>query len=88
MSHLVLTFNITNERIMNRLLSLSFEGKVAKWFTTLPHQYINIWEELCQAFIKRFTTDGDDNTFLSLITCIKRYLYEFVDDFNIQFEKT
>lgn len=81
------SFNIINETMMTQLLLHSFEEKVAKLFRTLAPQSITTWGELCQDFIKSFTDDGDDNTFLSLIACIKRCLHETVDDFNIHFEK-
>ena len=82
------SFDIIDEIVMNRLLSYSFEGKAAEWFRTLTPQSINSWGELCQALIKIFATYGDDSTFLSLIACIKRYLHESIDDFNIIFERT
>jgi len=40
-------FDITNENMMTRLLSHSFECKVAEWFRTLTSQSINSWGELC-----------------------------------------
>lgn len=88
MSYLALSFNISNESIITHLLEYSFKGKVNKWFKILTPQSITTWGQLCQAFIKRFTTDGDDSSFLSFIACIKRYSNEMVDDFNTFFEKT
>jgi len=82
------SFDITDEIVMTRLLSHSFEGKVAEWFITLIPQSINSEGELCQDLIKIFSRDGDDSTFLILIACIKRYPHESIDDFNIRFKKT
>jgi len=84
---LALSFDIIDETIMTRFLLYSFKGKVVEWFITLTPQSINTWREMCQALIKRFTEDGGDSTFLSLIACIKRHPCESVDDFNIRFEK-
>lgn len=84
---LALSFDITDEMVMNILLSHSFEGKVVEWFQTFTPKSINTWGELCQALIKIFVTDGDDSTFLSLIACIKRHPHESINEFNIIFEK-
>lgn len=83
-SLLASSFDINDGTIMMRLLSYSFKVKVATWFGTLTFQSINRWGELYQDLIKRFAEDGDDNTFLSLIACIKRYLHESIDDFNLR----
>jgi len=81
-------FDITDETMMTRLLSYSFEGKAVEWFRTLTPQSINSWGELCKALIKIFTTNGDDSIFLILIACIKIHPHESIDDFNINFETT
>jgi len=87
-SFLASNFDITNETMMTRLLSHSFEGKAIESFITLIAQSINSWGELCQALIKRFAMNGDDSTFLSLIACIERHPHESINDFNIRFERT
>jgi len=87
-SLLASSFNITDKTMMTRLLSHSFEGKVAEWFRTLTPQSINSWGKLCQDLMKIFLIDGDDSTFLNLIACIKIHPHDSIDKFNIRFEMT
>jgi hypothetical protein len=71
--------------VIMRIFSASLVGEARVWYDNLPRKSIKIWEDLENAFIKRWG-DGKDLGFLfSQFSEIQKYEQESVREFNDRF---
>lgn len=79
--------SVENLDVILRLFVQSLDGEAKKWFKTLPNDSINTWEEMENAFIKKWGNKKDYGYILREFNAMKKKHNEYVSKFIKMFNK-